>query len=774
MPKPTSVAAASALATLALAAALVAARPAPAPAAGGLPGWTLIGWNDLGMHCMDDDYAVFAILPPFNTIHAQLVDDRGILVVNDAGIAVTYEPVADAAGHLHTTSIGKTGFWSHVMSLFGVALAPDEGLAGFDMPGPGGAPIALRFDPPAAWWSAEGIPITPTDDAGARNTYPMMRLVARGAGGLALATTDIVLPVSDELDCRVCHASGAPSAAKPAAGWAFDPDPKRDHRLNVLRKHDERTAGLVGYAALLAAKGYDAAGLHATATGGTSVLCAGCHPSNALPGSGLPGVSRLTRALHARHGAALDPRSGLTLGASTNRSACYACHPGSTTRCLRGVMGSAVAADGALAMQCQDCHGGMAQVADPARLGWLDEPACQSCHTGTALANAGQIRFTSVFAPDGSVRQAVDPIFATNADAPVPGSSLFRFSYGHHGVACAACHGSPHAEYPALHPNDNVQSLQLQGHVGVIGECRTCHGQDPPTYTGGPHGLHPVGAGFAADHGDAVQSAGLAHCRGCHGADDRGTELSRALGDRDFTTPYGPRAFFRGATVSCFACHLGAASDDENPNHAPVASDATLVTVIARPGSVALAASDADGDPLTWRVIGQPARGTAGLSGATAVYVPEVGFTGDDAFTVAAWDGAIDSNLATVEVSVTPCPDAVDSDHDGVGDACDDCRYAANPDQLDRGGVGAGSPPDGIGDACQCGDVSGDGVVTLADAVLVTRALLAPPTANLLRPERCDVGGSFDCSATDAVIVRRALLAPPAATIDQRCPPARP
>jgi len=28
---------------------------------------TLVGWNDLGMHCMDADYSVFSILPPFNT-----------------------------------------------------------------------------------------------------------------------------------------------------------------------------------------------------------------------------------------------------------------------------------------------------------------------------------------------------------------------------------------------------------------------------------------------------------------------------------------------------------------------------------------------------------------------------------------------------------------------------------------------------------------------------------------------------------------------------------
>jgi hypothetical protein len=33
----------------------------------------LVGWNNLGMHCMDSDFSVFSILPPYNTIEAQLI-----------------------------------------------------------------------------------------------------------------------------------------------------------------------------------------------------------------------------------------------------------------------------------------------------------------------------------------------------------------------------------------------------------------------------------------------------------------------------------------------------------------------------------------------------------------------------------------------------------------------------------------------------------------------------------------------------------------------------
>lgn len=115
-----------------------------------------------------------------------------------------------------------------------------------------------------------------------------------------------------------------------------------------------------------------------------------------------------------------------------------------------------------------------------------------------------------------------------------------------------------------------------------------------------------------------------------------------------------------------------------------------------------------------------------------------------------------------------------DADGDGVADAADNCPGTANPQQTDTGGVGAGSLPDGIGDACQCGDVTGDGRVTIADPVTLARALLQPPTAALARPELCDVGGGLGpggarCTLADGVILRRALLNPASATIAPVC-----
>ena len=130
-------------------------------------------------------------------------------------------------------------------------------------------------------------------------------------------------------------------------GWVWDADPERDYRLNILLLHDDYNGGSAKYTAALATMGYNAGGLYPTvATDGISVLCAGCHSSNALPGTGLAGIPPLTTAVHGLHAYVNDPTNSMPLDSSDNRTACYRCHPGSDTRCLRGAMGKAGGADG--------------------------------------------------------------------------------------------------------------------------------------------------------------------------------------------------------------------------------------------------------------------------------------------------------------------------------------------------------------------------------------------------------------------------------------------
>lgn len=600
---------------------------------------TLVAWNDLGMHCADGaDYSVFAVLPPYNTIHAQLVQN-GKLVKDATGITVTYEAVADANGSINKTSIGKTNFWTYVNTLFGVTLAEDTGLAGFKMPGSANTPQAMRFDTATAQFSAEGIPILHKDDAGNTNYFPMMRIVAKNSSGSVIAETHIVLPISDELDCGACHASGSHDAAKPTAGWVNNPDLAKDVKLNILRLHDEinRTT------------------LSTVVAAGTPILCAKCHASNALPGTGVAGIEPLTAAMHASHANVSDPSTAISLEETTDRAACYRCHPGAKTLCLRGVMGQAVADSGARAMECESCHGSMSEVGRSTRQGWLDEPACQNCHTGTATKNSGQIRFTSVFDSSGAPRQPADTTFATNSDTPAAGLSLYRFSRGHGGLECEACHGSTHAEFPSREANDNAQSIRVQGHAGVIAECASCHGSDPSTTNGGPHGLHPLGQSWVDRHGDAAEHNTSA-CGACHGGDFRGTVLSRTLGDRSLRTKWGTMALWKGAQVSCYACHNGPSSESAVRNSAPSVAPVQIYTLHDVTVAAPLIASDPDGNALSLRIVSQPRHGRATMNGTTTTYIPDARYVGSDSYTVAAWDGSIDSSLATVLVTVANEP----------------------------------------------------------------------------------------------------------------------
>jgi len=612
----------------------------------------LIGWSDLGVHETDgSDVSVYSILPPYSTIHAQFISS-GKLLTSANGIIVTYEAVADPAGSINATSQGKGNFYQHAQAQYGAMLAPDQGLAGFAMPGAQNHPQTMAFDSARKWFTAEGIPITPYDDQGRKNYYPMMRLVARDGAGNQLASTDIVLPVNDEMDCRACHASGSHLTAKPPAGWAWDCDPDTDTKLNVLRYHDQIRTGSSAYTDALRKAGYNPKGLAATvAEDHRPVLCVRCHSSNALPGSGTTGMRPLSSLMHTKHAKVLDPDLGVPLDDLKENAACFRCHASSAAHYQRGVHGHTPNTDGTLAMQCQSCHGTMTAVGEPARQAWLDQPNCQSCHTGTATKNNGQLRYTSSFEVSGQVRKAVDATFATEPNMPTNGLSLYRFSRGHGGLQCAACHGAAHAEWPSAQPNDNVQSQQLQGHTGALLDCGACHTTTPATIDGGPHGMHPVGQEWIRGHSREGQST--VQCQACHGRDLRGTALSQMLADRTVDSR-GTKQFWRGFQIGCYNCHAGPNNDDATSNRPAVVSNNTATTLAEKPVTIPLQAVDPDGNALTLRVVSQPTHGAVTLSGKVATYFPAPGFLGNDAFTFSAWDGSTDSNLGNVNVTVNP------------------------------------------------------------------------------------------------------------------------
>jgi hypothetical protein len=387
--------------------------------------YKIIGWNDLGMHCMNESFANLAVLPPYNTLWAQVIRQGPNPEIVTTGVKVEYSIIDN------TYSAGKTDFWQHAKQLFGVDLAPNVGLTG--------ATLAGQMAGAGDHFTIVGVPLTPYLDSapgpGSQYWYPYQKahLVAKDSvTGAVLAETTTVAPVSTEMRCDTCHADGM------REGIATN-----NVETNILTLHDQEEG--------------------TTLMSSRPVLCATCHASNALGAPGKPGIPNLSRAMHNRHapggGAAGSPWLAAaqaliaSAGSATIPTAvtdegtdnCYLCHPGQQTQCLRDVMYSK-------GVTCINCHGGTAAVADPTRRPWIDLPRCGTCHASQFAENPGK---------------------------------RYRDSVGHGGLYCEACHGSPHAILPTVQYNDNIQNIALQGHPGTLDTCTVCHTQIP---TGlGPH-----------------------------------------------------------------------------------------------------------------------------------------------------------------------------------------------------------------------------------------------------------------------------------------------
>ncbi len=527
-----------------LAAAPQATDPAEmrAPSLASTAGYTLMAWSELGMHCIDGkDYSVFSVLPPYNVIHAQLIQKTEPPTLITTGVTITYQSMADTKGSVNSSSATKTNFWSYVNALFLANPLPETGLAGYNTQST--TANNLNYNSTVGYWEAVGIPTVPYDDKGAWNPYPMAILTAKDSSGTVLATAKIVLAVSDEMSCKSCHASGTDKAAEPASGWVYHSDPQKDPKLNILKKHDDKWP-IAQYLTKLQAKGYNyQSSLYQTAITGTPVLCSACHSDNALSESGLTGIQSLSRDMHALHGPQVNPATNITLDKTTDDlNSCYLCHPGPVTQCKRGAMNKRT---------CASCHGNVSYVSASARNPWLIEPACQMCHNTSH-------RYTTTFVK-GAWRQTTDLTFATNANVPITGANLYRFSTGHGSLFCSGCHGSTHAEYPTLQANDNVYPAALQGYAAKITECSTCHSTAlATTANGGPHGVHTVGQAWVSAHPDYVDGRGAQSCTYCHGSNYKGTALSQAKVARTFKVDDGgTKTFPANHQFSCYDCHNG-------------------------------------------------------------------------------------------------------------------------------------------------------------------------------------------------------------------------
>ncbi|MFO0838222.1 MAG: Ig-like domain-containing protein [Phycisphaerae bacterium] len=90
------------------------------------------------------------------------------------------------------------------------------------------------------------------------------------------------------------------------------------------------------------------------------------------------------------------------------------------------------------------------------------------------------------------------------------------------------------------------------------------------------------------------------------------------------------------------------------PNVAPQADDQAVVVAFNTPKAITLTASDSDAGPqaLTYSTVSQPRHGTLTGAPPSVTYAPNTGFSGSDSFTFKAYDGAADSNVASVSITV--------------------------------------------------------------------------------------------------------------------------
>lgn len=298
----------------------------------------ILAANDLGMHCMQKDYSAFLLLPPANNLRVQVFrkKTRTADLIN-SGITVQYEMVNN------TTSADKVNFWEYAKD-YGYDVKENIGITGNGLSG------VMKLSADGKYYEATAIPVTPYTDTEKNllQPYQIAKItVLDNKTNQALAVADsVVVPVSDELKCSVCHG-------------------ERNTGLNILQSHDELS--------------------------GTSLVkdlknnirhkCADCHKDNAIGAAGKPDVKPLSEAMHGFH------KTKVTM--STIEPICYSCHPGPVTQCYRGTMLAA-------GISCADakCHGDMANVANTQKSGreaWLEEPDCGNCHGARYATNSGTL-----------------------------------------------------------------------------------------------------------------------------------------------------------------------------------------------------------------------------------------------------------------------------------------------------------------------------------------------------------------------------------------------
>ncbi len=398
--------------------------------------YAVIAYNDLGMHCACPNEDMMIMLPPFNTIRAQVIRKSSSPSVVTSGITVEYDSVENTEQNLLQDAeyVKWLDNAKYYYPTAGVSRTNIVGITGSKLDG------VMKLD--GNHWVAEGVPNYPAIDAKGiydffgqkRNPYLTANITVKDTAGTVLAKTSTVVPVSFG-GCCSCH-------LKLAQNVLGISNPTPDQSFKVMCDAHKRDTGVDIYAM-------------------KPVKCSNCH---ADPAAGTTTNKNCTttfsQALHLFHAKSTLVKS--TYSANIDND-CYQCHPDAVNvKCFRGVH-----ANTTINKWCSDCHGTILNRKDRTNYStpwnYASLPKCgqSGCHVSPYTE-----RITSTTKLFG----------------------LYLSSQGHHGgIDCLTCHGSPHAEQPSTMSKDNTQNLTLQNDARALGKCDVCHTDRGSTWGVPPH-----------------------------------------------------------------------------------------------------------------------------------------------------------------------------------------------------------------------------------------------------------------------------------------------
>ncbi len=406
--------------------------------------YILLVWNDLGMHCISDSDPWFVILPPANTLEAQLIKRAETPELISEGVTLKY---AAPAGFKNPAK--HVDFWKYSEKTFGKKLEENMGLFGNGMDG------EFIYNEDRMSFMAAGIPVVPYNDDGSYLPYPLFTIKAvDDESGEVLIETKVVAPASTEMGCLNCH----------EGGWRFNNMAGIDEKTSthILAVHDR----------------INDTDLLDQAKEGNPKLCQSCHADPALSAEGDSTVVNFSAAMHGWHANYMP---------YNDARACVLCHPAAkrgNTRCSRGF-------HNLVDITCTDCHGSMQEHALALLRSEDSKPAAQRL-----MANLKPSQVESIDEINPRWPWVKEPDCLTcheDFEQPVGAYSgynvwnddfeeLYRIRGDNVGIRCEACHGSTHALYPTKNPfsknRDNMQPMQYTNQPTPIGsnlKCETCH-----------------------------------------------------------------------------------------------------------------------------------------------------------------------------------------------------------------------------------------------------------------------------------------------------------